>query len=304
MKNKIFFAVALLTFCMTLIGCSGNMASKLDSLTQKPGTFCVVTSFYPMYIATLNITNGVDGVEVVNMTKPQTGCLHDYQLTTEDMKALETADIFVINGGGMESFLQKVAEQNANLPCIDASKGINLIKDDDGEANPHVWMSVTYAIEQVKNITHGLVIQDPKHEEQYKANALDYVQKLSQLRAEMHDQLDDLPHKDIVTFHEAFPYFVKEFNLNQAASIEHEPGIEPTPAELEATIAIVRNLPVKAVFTEPQYPPSAADTIARETGASVYQLDPIVTGPMDDSAKDAYIIAMKKNAETLKEAMK
>ena len=81
-----------------------------------------------------------------------------------------------------------------------------------------------------------------------------------------------------MTFHEAFPYFAKEFNLNIISVVEREPGTEPTPAELQETIEQVKKLPVKVLFTEPQYSPSAAETIARETGAKIYTLDPVVTG--------------------------
>jgi zinc transport system substrate-binding protein len=60
---------------------------------------------------------------------------------------------------------------------------------------------------------------------------------------------------------------------------------------------------VKVLFTEPQYSPAAAETIARETGAKIYTLDPVVTGEADEQAMDAYINAMKKNMEVLKEAL-
>ena len=106
-----------------------------------------------------------------------------------------------------------------------------------------------------------------------------------------------------MTFHEAFPYLAKEFKLNVVSVIEREPGTEPTPQELEATIAKVNSLPVKVLFTEPQYSPAAAETIARETGAKIYTLDPVVTGEADEQAMDAYINAMKKNMEVLKEAL-
>ena len=62
-------------------------------------------------------------------------------------------------------------------------------------------------------------------------------------------------------------------------------------------------LPVKVLFTEPQYSPVAAQTIASETGAKMYELDPVVTGEANEEAMDAYITAMKKNMEVLKEAL-
>ncbi len=302
--NRNLFCL-LVIFCLMLTGCAGITPATSGSSqknTAQKDSFHVVTSFYPMYVATINITHGIDGVSVTNMTKPQTGCLHDYQLTTQDMKTLESADAFVVNGAGMESFLDKVIQKQKNLKIIDASKNIELLSE-NGEQNPHVWLSVTAAIQQVKNITEQLKAADPQHADAYQANSDIYVTKLEALKKEMHAALDQVPNKDIVTFHEAFPYFAKEFGLNIISVIEREPGTEPTPTELENTIRQVNALPVKILFTEPQYSPSSAQTIARETGASIYALDPIVTGKADESALNAYIDIMHQNMDTLRKAL-
>ena len=294
-------SLLLLVLSVALVGCGGTDKSAEKKMAEP---FRIVTSFYPMYVATINITDGVDGVEVYNMTKPQTGCLHDYQLMTEDMKTLEKADAFVINGAGMEDFMDKVTEQQKKLKVIDASRGIELIHDDEEGDNPHVWLSVTDAITQVRNIADQLKEADPAHAAAYEKNAVAYIEKLSSLKSEMHAALDNVPHKDIVTFHEAFPYFAKEFNLNIIGVVEREPGTEPTPTELQETIEQVNALPTKVLFTEPQYSPAAAETIARETGAKIYTLDPVVTGEATPAAKNAYIDTMKKNMNTLQEALK
>ena len=292
MLKKIFLFVLMI---LTLTGCGKN---------SDDGKLKIVTSFFPMYIDAVNIAGNVDGVEVINLTKPQTGCLHDYQLTTEDMKILEQADIFIVNGLGMENFLDKVVENRKDLKIINASDSqeIFTLKDGD-EINPHVWMSITYSMHQVKSITSQLCAADPDHADAYKQNALEYLDKLSTLRDEMHFALDNLPHKDIITFHEAFPYFAAEFKLNIAGVIEREPGTEPTPQELSDTIKVVNSLPVKVLFTEPQYSPKAAETIARETGAKIFVLDPITTGESNPQNSDAYIVGMKKNADVLFEAL-
>lgn len=292
-------SLLLLVLSVALVGC-GGAEKAAEKKSAEP--FRIVTSFYPMYVATINITDGVDGVEVYNMTKPQTGCLHDYQLMTEDMKTLEKADAFVINGAGMEDFMDKVTEQQKKLKVIDASRGIELIHDDEGD-NPHVWLSVTDEIAQVRNIADQLKEADPAHASQYEKNAAAYIDKLTSLKTEMHAALDNVPHKDIVTFHEAFPYFAKEFKLNIIGVVEREPGTEPTPTELQETIKQVNALPTKVLFTEPQYSPAAAETIARETGAKIYTLDPVVTGEATPAAKDAYIDTMKKNMKVLQEAL-
>lgn len=262
----------------------------------------ILASFYPMYVTALNVAQGVTGVKVVNMTKPQTGCLHDYQLTPQDMKTLSTAWAFVVNGGGMESFIDKAVKQQPNLKIVDASKGIELIKGDGEEGdNPHVWVSVSAAIVQVKNIADGLSAIDSVNATKYKANADAYIVKLDALRKKMHDGLANISSRDIITFHEAFPYFAKEFNLNIVAVIEREPGSEPSAGELAETIKIVKSNKVKALFAEPQYPAKAAQTIARETGTKLYVLDPVVTGT---ATPDAYISIMESNLAVLQKALK
>lgn len=297
-RFKTILAALLAVLMLVLAGCGGTKEKADD------GKLTVVTSFYPMYVMALNVTDGVEGVEVVNMTKPQTGCLHDYQLTTADMETLSRADVFIVNGAGMESFLEKAASQNEKLKIVEASASdkIELLKDGE-EENPHVWLSVTYAIEEVKAISSALCDADPEHAKAYRDNAMAYVEKLMKLRDEMHAELDGLPKKDIITFHEAFPYLAKEFKLNIVSVVEREPGSDPSPKELADLIAQVREKDGVPLFTEPQYSPAAAETIARETGAKLYELDPCVTGEATPEAKDAYLTAMRKNMETLKDAL-
>ena len=134
-------------------------------------------------------------------------------------------------------------------------------------------------------------------------HALEYVDELTTLSDEMQLSMEALPHRDIVTFHEAFPYFAKDMGLNIVAVIEREPGTEPTPQELADTIEKINALPVKVIFTEPQYSSKAAETIARETGAQIYELDPIVTGEAKPENLLDYPDRMLTNMMTLLKAL-
>ena len=256
----------------------------------------IVTSFYPIHIAVLNVARNVPGVEVINLTPPITGCLHDYSMTPQDLRTLARADAFVINGLGMESFLDEAVKRLPYLRVVDASRGIKPLDD-----NPHVWVSVTLAIQQVQNIADALEEFDPDHAERYRANADAYIARLDALRRRMSEGLDGVKNRNIVTLHEAFPYFAREFGLRVVAVIEREPGSEPSARELAQTIDIVRQTGAPALFAEPQYPAKAIDTIAAETGAKVYTLDPAVTGPMEPGA---YLGIMETNLETLMAALK
>ena len=110
-------------------GVSGASGSTKNT-DEADDMLTVVTSFYPMYIATLNIVDGVDGVRLENLSEPQTGCLHDFQLTPEDMKLLSTADVFVINGGGIESFMSDVAKAYPKLDVVEACEDVALLSED------------------------------------------------------------------------------------------------------------------------------------------------------------------------------
>lgn len=300
---------ALLCAAVCLTGFSGCGTPAKESSRLK-----LLASFYPIAIMALNITDGVEGVAVESMAQQQTGCLHDFQMTTADMKKAETADAFLINGAGMEGFLDKISDQLPELPVIDSSTGIPLIAsgedhhhdggeghDHDQEAyNPHLWVSITNCMEQVRNLSEGIIALDPEHEAEYRENTETYLEKLSALRDKMHSALDHVKNKDIITFHEAFPYFAEEFGLHIAAVINREPDSQPSARELADTIRLVRETDVKALFVEPLYPETSADIIAAETSAQVYVLDPAVSGEWD---KNAYLTAMESNLQVLEQAL-
>ncbi|MBW9159280.1 metal ABC transporter substrate-binding protein [Clostridium tagluense] len=305
MKNiRVKLTSLMIVSVMLFSGCTTQKNNEVSAGAgaNNKKTLTVATSFYPMYIFSLNVAKDIPNVKVINMTKPTTGCLHDYSITTDDMKTLDASQVFVTNGADMESFMDKVTKQMPKLKVIDSSKGIKLIKGEGDEGyNPHLWVSISNGITQVKNIGQQLATIDPTNAQKYKENTDAYVVKLEAQRDKMHKSLDNIKNRDIVTFHEAFPYFAKEFNLNIVGVIEREPGSAPSAKELQETVEQVKKLKVKALFAEPQYPLKAVETIAKESGSKVYTLDPGVTGPMD---ADAYINIMNSNLKILEEALK
>ena len=293
MKKILALLLSLIVGTSFISGCGyqKNSSAKLN----------LITSFYPIYIMTLNIVDGVDDVKVDTMAEQYTGCLHDFQITSNDIKKIEKADAFIINGASMESFIDKIIDQQIDTKIIDSSTGIELMKDDEsGESNPHIWVSISDYIEQVKNISNGIIDIDPKNKDKYMENTSNYINKLQSLKDEMHEELNDIKGKDIITFHEAFPYFAKEFSLNIAGVIDREPNSTPSAQEISDTIELVNNTGIKALFAEPQYSPDAANIIANETNAKVYFLDPSSSGEISN---DAYLNAMRQNMRVLKEAL-
>ncbi len=281
--------------CALLIMCPDKLyASEIKEIN-------VVTSFYPAYIMAINVCKNVPGVKVTNLTSSASGCLHDYSITTSDMKKLSDADVFITCGAGMEPFIGKVARRYPAVKVVTLSDGIQLIEE-NGErpANGHLWVSITNAISQIRNLDRAMEALDPAHKELYRMNSDAYIAKLETLRSRMRLELAPFKGSKIITFHEAFPYFAREFGLEIVAVVEREPGSEPSAKELAETIDLIKAGGIKSIFSEPQYSVIAANTISKETGAVVYVLDPAVTGPDDP---DAYLKIMETNLSVLKRAL-
>ncbi|MEG2858049.1 MAG: metal ABC transporter substrate-binding protein, partial [Clostridia bacterium] len=124
MKIRVLAAAIITSLLLSSCGSTGG-----------GGRFNIVASFYPMYVTLLNLTEGCDGVTVTNLTDTNVGCLHDYTLTTGDLKKLSSCDMLVINGAGMEPFMGKIKENSKSLYIVDASRNVKMIEE-HGETNP------------------------------------------------------------------------------------------------------------------------------------------------------------------------
>ena len=275
----------------------------------------MVTSFYPMYIAAENVIGDIPGVQLTNMTGPQTGCLHDYQLSPEDMQTLSGADVFIINGGGIESFLDTVLKNYPGLPVITASDGIAMLEmktfgagheedghegHDHGDENPHVWMDVSKYMQEVDNIAGGLASLDPVHAEQYRQNAEAYRKKLEPLRVEASKITGKTGQANIIIFHDSFAYFADAYGLQVAEVIEIEEDNTLSAGQLAHLMQVIKEKEVQLLFVEKQYSTKVAEAVAKESGAKVYVLDSLVTG---DGDPDSYIRGMEENLAVLREAL-
>lgn len=357
MKNKCKF-VGIMFLCILIVctlavmayehvyehtvgktGAAGEMSDASDSAKntdEADDMLTVVTSFYPMYIATLNIVDGVKGVRLENLSEPQTGCLHDFQLTPEDMKLLSTADVFVINGGGIESFMSDVAKAYPKLDVVEACEDVALLSDDEsdsdhdhdhdadaesdsdhdhdheadtesdsahdhdhGDENAHAWMSVPRYRTMVKTIASHLAQKDEAHAEEYYANAEKYDAKLAKLEKEQ-DSLKSLTDgQNIVIFHEAYAYVADDFSMNACYLLDLDEERSVSAGEIKQVISAIKDDGVSVILAEELYGKSIGDTVSRETDVHVVYIDPLNRGEYD---KDSYLDGMEQNIELIKDA--
>lgn len=303
---------------------------------ERPGEEkIIVTSFYPIYIITRNLTEGAEHVQVVNLTENQTGCLHDYQLTTKDMLLLETADMLVINGGDMELFITSVAESLPELTVIDSCEGIALIAgaahdhdhggteekhtaaetdidadeahdhdglgDEDTEHshadafNGHVWMDMERYDMQIRTISDGLCEALPEYEAQIRANEEAYREKITELRAEYAGLSEKCSGLEVITFHDALIYLCGSFGIEVVHGIDLDADTALSAGEIAEITDEIRLHGIRYLFAEKETG-AIAEQIAAETGCTVVYLDPMTSGSGDI---DAYLNAMRANLERL-----
>ena len=290
-KRNIIIIIAIIMILVAVI-VIGNF-NRIDD--EKNDNLKIVTSFYPIYIMTLNITNGAENVEVSNMAENYVGCIHDYTLTTTDLKKFENADIFVENGYDMEQFSQKIIDSYPDVKMIDSSTKITDFVQDGEEVNPHFWTSIDNYILQVEAITEGLKELDSSNRDLFEQNKNTYVQKLQELKSSYEEF--NFEENSVVSLNESFSYLFKFIGVNETL-IETDHEQSSLSAEtVREVIEEVKGTGIQAIVIGQNDDDQNAKLIASETGAKVYKLNDAMSG---DASLDSYINIMKENFEILK----
>jgi zinc transport system substrate-binding protein len=273
----------------------------------------ILTSFALVRCFASNVAG--DAADVLVLVPPNAGP-HDYSFSPADIQKIAKADVLVINGAGLENWLQRGIKSagRKDLLMVDTSAGIQLITGldvrplpgvhsepdpDAGGTNPHIWLSPVNAIKQVENIRDALVSRDPANAETYRTNAVTYIRKLQSLDNEIRTATHSFPNRNLITFHDTFPYFARDYGFNVVATFEEFPGKEPSPKAIEQLRKTIAVGNVCALFSEPQYSAKAMQIIGKELKVPVVQLDPMETG---DGSKDFYERVTRKNMDALVEA--
>ena len=253
---------------------------------------------------------------------------HAHQARPQDVASLGKAQVLVINGLGMESFLEPVLKgaENKELITIDSSSGINPLameeKDDHGHGhhhhhdhghahgdaveavNPHVWLDPTLAAKQVETIRDGLMKADPSCADGYRNRADAYITKLQQLDSELAAELAPFQGRTVVSFHEALPYFTRRYGLSDEALVTL-PEDQPSPADVQRINQVLKANNIAGVLTEPGGGSAALQSLAKDLNLRLKVFDPLELVPeASKRTPELYIEVMRRNGEAVKATMK
>jgi ABC-type Zn uptake system ZnuABC Zn-binding protein ZnuA len=273
-------------------------------------TVRVVTSLPELADITANI--GGDRVIVDYIVRGDQNP-HFVEVKPSYMMKLKSADLFLLIGMDLEMWAPQIVDgsRNSRLEVIDLSKNIEKqevpqrVDASQGDVhrfgNPHYWLDPRNVRVMAETIVQALARRAPADETYFRTNATAYVTKLEAKIPEWESRLKPFAGGRIVTFHKSWTYFASWLGLEIAAQIEPKPGIQPSPSHTTEVIRLVREGHIKAIVVEPFYDASAAEQIARTTGARVVRLVTSVGGV--EEAKD-YISMMEYNTRTLAAALR
>jgi len=267
--NKIAI-LALLLIVPLLCGCVSQNESP-------SGKINAVTTIAPL--GDLIAAVGGDRVDVTVLIPPGAEP-HTYEPTPSQMKDVAEADLYVMNGAGLEFWMDKVLQVNDKMLIVDSSRGIDLISENGGETDPHIWLSLRNAAQQVDNICTGLEQVDPTNGDYYSKNRDDYLKKLKALDEELNETFATKKSRTFILYHPAWTYFARDYNIEQVPILENEK--EPGPRYLGSVIDLARKNNITTIFVEPQFNPKSAEVVAREMNANVETLNPLAPNYLEN----------------------
>ncbi|MBW8825184.1 MAG: zinc ABC transporter substrate-binding protein [Acidobacteria bacterium] len=286
----ILISVLLAGVAATLLAGCGD-----DGGSGSGGKLEVVASFYPLAEAVRQV--GGDRVEVTNLTPPGVEP-HDLELTSDDIDAIDRADLVVDMGHGFQAAVEKAAGRRHG-PTLAVLDGV---PTHGGDA--HVWLDPQRMATIVRLVAGALGKVDATSATTFTGNAGFYIQKLTTLSRELGVGLRDCQRHTIVTSHEAFGYLAESYGLTQTAVAGLDPEQEPNPARMAELLDLVKKDGVTTIFTEKLVSPKVARSVARQAHVKVAVMNPLegLTHEEENGGAD-YLSVMRENLRILQQAL-
>jgi zinc transport system substrate-binding protein len=284
------------------------LCGSLAAQAATPHKLRVGITLHPYYSFAANIVG--DRAEVVPLIDAGFNP-HNYTPLPQDMKRATTLDALIVNGIGHDEFAFKIVEaagMKDKLRLIYANDGVALIPlagagGDVKIVNPHTFVSLAAAVQQIYTIARALGELDPPNAAYYRDNARTYATRIRRMKSQYIAQLADVDVSrfSCATMHDAYGYLMQEFGLRIAAVIEPRHGVQPTARQLAETIDRIKAANVHVLFAEKYFASKLSDTIKAATGVEIYSFSHISDG---EFAADKFEVEMKENLETLVKAVR
>ncbi|HEX2756673.1 MAG TPA: metal ABC transporter substrate-binding protein [Candidatus Limnocylindrales bacterium] len=297
--------IAVIAASLMLAGCGPDRASVGPSgPAPDADALRVVTT--TTVLADIVAAVGGRRTSVHSIIPPGVGP-EDYEAKPDDARSLADAQLIVSNGVGLDDFLNRLLASGGGgtTPRLVLGEGLPTI-DVDGEPNPHFWLDPTIVkTGYLPKIVESLSAAAPADRATFESNAAAYGTRLDALDAELQAEVATIPaaNRKLVTFHDAFPYFARHFGFELVGVVVANVGQEPNAAELAKLVDKVKVTGARAVFSEAQFNPKLAQTLADEAGVSKV-VTTLYNDALGPAPADTYPGMMRWNVQQIVEALR
>ncbi|MBI4729571.1 MAG: zinc ABC transporter substrate-binding protein [Acidobacteria bacterium] len=244
---------------------------------DRGGLLRVVTTVSPV----TNIVQNVGGDRIrLDGIIPEGADSHTFEPNPSDARVLAEADVVFLNGLRLEEPTLRLAESNVRRGVEVVSLGERTIAPADyiydfsfpraaGDPNPHLWTNPLHGKRYAEIVRDTLAKLDPKGASYYRANEDAFASRIDLLDRAVRAATATVPpeKRKLLTYHDSFPYFAREYGWTVIGAIQPSDFSEPTPREVAALVAQIKAERVPAIFGSEVYPSPVLAEIARETGA-------------------------------------
>jgi zinc transport system substrate-binding protein len=267
-------SILILPLILAVLAASASGPGHADRLISAK--IKIVTTIFPM----MEFAKDVAGSRgEVHLLLPPGAEVHTWQPRASDILAISRADLLIIVGANLEPWLPGIVKSVANpgLITLDASQGLDLIKDQDddslGASDPHYWLDFSLdqkVVDRIRDLCCRLI---PDEAGTFKQNALRLNQKLQDLDERFRKGLANCRQQDFVSGgHAAFGYLARRYGLKQISLYGLSPDSEPTPRELAKVISFAKNNKTRFIYYERSVSSKLAKMIASDAGAQMLVL--------------------------------
>ncbi|MCI1677377.1 MAG: metal ABC transporter substrate-binding protein [Ewingella americana] len=283
------------------------VAALLSSPLAMAKTVTAVASF--SILGDIVHQVGGDHVKVNSLVGPD-GDPHSFEPSPQDSKEINASDVVFVSGLGLEGWIDRlVSASGYKGKVVTASEGVKssqMVDDGKEITDPHAWNSMANGVIYATNVMNALIAADPEDADYFRKRGGAYIEQLKKLDEWAKSEFANIPQekRKVLTSHDAFGYFGREYNVTFMAPVGFSTEAEASASGVASLIKQIKEEKVKTYFIENQTDPRLVKQIAAATGAQAGgELYPeALSGPKGPAT--TYEKAFKHNVETIVASMK
>ncbi|MFZ9268342.1 MAG: metal ABC transporter substrate-binding protein [Candidatus Limnocylindrus sp.] len=315
---------AVLASLVLVAGCNGSAASPSPSESSGVAADYTVIATTSVFADLAQLALG-DSVTIETII-PAGVDVHTFEPSPADAQKLAAADLIVMNGLGLDEWALSLLEAagKSEEDVLELAEGIDESNawvylegeehdeeegeehsEEEGEehghggTDPHIWLDPKGAAIYVDRIAARVAAELPERAAEIESARDAGLAEIAALDEELRVGFAavEASARKIVTFHDAFGYFARAYEIEIVGVAVEAPGQEPSAKEIAALIDAIKAAGVTSVFSEAQFPSKVLDQVAAETGATV--LENLYSDALGNAPANSYLGAMRANASAI-----